>query len=549
MSQKILRKHQTEGESQNVFLANILTVGLLFIAISAVSLAFRLLNHFRKDARIYLMHTVCALVGLWSLGLALVRVAPSYERAFFWQRISALGWTTVYGVLLHLFLILHKSRLCQKWWTYVLVYLPALLSLMAFSLLPELAQKTQHLVLVNPAWVVLPVMDSWNLLFQFYCTISVVLSSFLLLRLGSKSKDPAQKRQGTLLAFSLLLAIALGILLDRIFIPRHLPELSNLAPGIALVPMTFFYRFIRIHQEFWGLKYRQFAQNVAKGEILSETDKVALYRFLGGIYILAGFGYAALAVLAQRPSLENRIFWGVVILFLGMGLYSLTVLTIPEKRRDVLVGAVLSFSAFLLWFEITRVLGRSDIFISLSLLPFILPSILSGSRWAFAMVSAVFFSIQAYLWIGPQLMGNPPEVILTQILITVLSGLAILVFLLVRHVYLRRLEENWNQLDTQELIAGVSSQLIRSRPQDVEENLRKILSRIATKLNMSWAFLGVLAEDGSLRYRIYLKITQGELNWMSLLSSKPTPNKTEHPFGWMTPHFLLPTGNTSVNSS
>ncbi|NSW76198.1 MAG: EAL domain-containing protein [Candidatus Atribacteria bacterium] len=485
-----------------MFLANILTVGLLFVAISAVSLALQLLNYFHKDIRICLMHTACALVGLWSLGLVLVRVAPSYDQAFFWQRISALGWTTVYSVLFHLFLILHKNRFCQKWWAHVLVYLPALLSLTAFSLLPELAQKTQHLVLVNSAWVVLPVMDFWNLLFQFYCTISVVLSSFLLLRLGCKSKDPAQKRQGALLAFSLLLAIASGIFLDRIFVPQHLPELSNLAPGIALLPMTLFYRFIRTHQEFWGLKPRQFAQNVAKGEILSETDKVALYRFLGGIYILAGFGYAALAIIAQRPSLENRIFWGVMIIFLGMGLHCLTVLEIPEKRRDTLVGAVLSFSAFLLWFEITRVLGRSDIFIALSLLPFILPSILSGSRWTFAMVSAVFFSTQAYLWISPQLMGNPPETVLTQILVTALSGLVIIVLLFVRQVHLRRLEENRDQLNAQELIASVSSQFIGSQLQDVEENLRKVLYTIATKLNMPWAFLGVFGKDGSLRYRV-----------------------------------------------
>lgn len=499
-----MRKHQTEGEFQNVFLANILTVVLLFVFCSALSLALNLASSFRKDVRLYLIQTVLVLLGLWSLGLALVRVAPSYEWAFFWQRISALGWTTIFSVFLHLALVWDQSHPHRKWWMYIMVYCPALLSLATFSLLPELAQNVQRLVFVNSVWVALPEADFWNRFFEFYRISYVILATSLLFVNVKRSGNPAYKKPGSLIVFSLLAGILAGIILDRLILSAHRGELSTLTLAMALLPMTFFYRFIRTHQDFWGLKYRQFAQNVAKGEILSETDKVALYRFLSGIHILVGFGYASLAVLVQRPSLENRILWGVVIIFLGIGLHSLVVLEIPEKRRDALVGAVLSFSAFLLWFEITMVLGKPDIFVSLVVLSFILPSILSGNRWTFMMVSAVFFLIQFYIWIGPHLAGSPPETVLTQILVTFFSGLAIIVLLFVHRAYLKRLEENQNQLDTQELIAGISSQFIGSRPREVEKNLQNVLHRIATKMNIPWAFLGTFAEDGSLRYRAHL---------------------------------------------
>ncbi|MEN3188545.1 MAG: EAL domain-containing protein [Atribacterota bacterium] len=504
------------------------TVVMLFVFYSALSVAVYLSSHFHKRVEIHLAHTICVLLAVWSLGLALVRIAPSYEKALFWQRISATGWTTIYSVFLHLSLILSSAHLSRKWWVLVLTYFPASLSLFAFSILPGVAQRVQHLALMHSTWVVLPVADFWNRFFELYCTTSVGISSFLIFRMGWKLNHSKEKKSTTFFIFSLLCAMTLGMIFDRFSMPRRFPELSNLAPVMALFPLTVFAQTIRNSQNFWILRKKRWRQQVTQGEILSEADKASLYQFLAGIHILTGFGYATLAVLAQRPAVTNRVLWGVLMLFLGMSTSYLTSLEISEKSRDSISGAILALSAFFLWFEITTVLGRVDVFLSLVILPFLFPAILSGNRWALFMGGAVLFLVQTYTWTSLQSEGNHPEAVLTQILVTVLSGLAILATLFIRQVYLRRLEENRKQLQIQELIAGVSSQFIGPQPQNVKENLQSALCIIATQLNMPWGFLEVSSEEGSVLRRIHLEdgplwVEPDELTFLRAQTENGTP--------------------------
>lgn len=63
---------------------------------------------------------------------------------------------------------------------------------------------------------------------------------------------------GFAVAFSLLSSVALGVFLDRAFSPGHFTEFSNLAPAIALFPVTVLSVFSRTQQEFLGMKRQAF---------------------------------------------------------------------------------------------------------------------------------------------------------------------------------------------------------------------------------------------------------------------------------------------------
>ena len=51
----------------------------------------------------------------WSFGFAMSNSAENMEICLFWRRFSALGWTVVYSMLLHMILILSgKNKVLKK---------------------------------------------------------------------------------------------------------------------------------------------------------------------------------------------------------------------------------------------------------------------------------------------------------------------------------------------------------------------------------------------------------------------------------------------------
>jgi hypothetical protein len=131
-----------------------------------------------------------------------------------------------------------------------------------------------------------------------------VISGALFLRWARKLHKAEQRRMGFTVAFSLFSSVALGVFLDRTFSPRYFAEFSNLAPIIALFPVTVLSVFFRTQQEFLGIKRRSFSCEVTRGEVLSEADKLSLYAHLAGVHILGGFLYVVISVLLLDRSLE-----------------------------------------------------------------------------------------------------------------------------------------------------------------------------------------------------------------------------------------------------
>jgi hypothetical protein len=74
-------------------------------------------------------------VNIWSIGLALATPAADAETSGIWRRVAAIGWSTVYGIVLHYILIITgRNALLKKWWFYVFLYLPAFVNILAFSI-------------------------------------------------------------------------------------------------------------------------------------------------------------------------------------------------------------------------------------------------------------------------------------------------------------------------------------------------------------------------------------------------------------------------------
>ncbi len=75
------------------------------------------------------LNRLFALVSLnfavWSFAYSFSTPAPDKETAWFWYRISALGWAVAPALAMHFFLVLTENdALIQRWWAKVVLYLP-----------------------------------------------------------------------------------------------------------------------------------------------------------------------------------------------------------------------------------------------------------------------------------------------------------------------------------------------------------------------------------------------------------------------------------------
>lgn len=63
--------------------------------------------------------------AVWSFACAFWPTAPTKDYAWFWYRLSSLGWAITPSLLLHFLILLSRQdRLLRGWWSYALIYAP-----------------------------------------------------------------------------------------------------------------------------------------------------------------------------------------------------------------------------------------------------------------------------------------------------------------------------------------------------------------------------------------------------------------------------------------
>lgn len=91
------------------------------------------LNAKRMLNRLYFV--ACIALAVWAFCFSIANSAQDAEIALFWRRLASIGWGTVYSILLNFYLIVtERKALLKKKWLYVLLYLPALVNVLAFGL-------------------------------------------------------------------------------------------------------------------------------------------------------------------------------------------------------------------------------------------------------------------------------------------------------------------------------------------------------------------------------------------------------------------------------
>ncbi|PKN84050.1 MAG: hypothetical protein CVU51_11235 [Deltaproteobacteria bacterium HGW-Deltaproteobacteria-1] len=218
-----------------------------------------------------LFFCICLTLCIWAFSFSIANSAISYEMSLTWRRIAALGWGTLYSILLHYTLCLTgKQNVFRKKWVYALIYLPAAVNVFVFSLYSDLAVKRYVLEYTYAGWVNVRPTSAWDLMFNVYYIVFSLMVIGLFFHWGWSSKERVIKKQAYMIVASYVLAIVIGTLTEFVinyYFPFKFPQL---APLITLIPITtMYYCIIK-----YGLMAPETKNTVPQeGQILSEASQ------------------------------------------------------------------------------------------------------------------------------------------------------------------------------------------------------------------------------------------------------------------------------------
>ena len=222
-------------------------VSLLFFAVSTVVLAsgiFTLQSNYRAAInRVFFYLTLS--IAIWSSGMALSTVAADAGNAEIFRRVSAIGWSTTYTIMLHFILIItDKASLLKKWWFYICLYLPSFLSILAFAVPNRINPYPYNFHQTAYGWINVAHNNVWDWMFYVYYISTTLVGLFILYKWSKKSSDDITKKKSRTIFLSIIFALIIGTITD-VVLSSMFSKFPQMAPVIMLIPVLSTYHVLQ----------------------------------------------------------------------------------------------------------------------------------------------------------------------------------------------------------------------------------------------------------------------------------------------------------------
>jgi diguanylate cyclase (GGDEF)-like protein len=331
---------------------------ILFFLVSVVSIVsgiLVLLNNPKAPGNRCFFAIVIA-ISFWSVGLGFANIAPDAATCNTWRHFSAIGWGTIYAIVLHFFLIITgKKTILKKWWFYLFLYLPAIICLLAFAIPSSLNPNPYNLQRTEFGWVNVKTIaehNIWDWIFRVYYIGYSLIGLMLLLQWGRRASEYNIKMQARIMSLSFAAALVLASITD-VLLGNFFAQLPQMAPIILLIPIVAIYHAIE--------KYGFILSEPAKGRTsyLRIIVSVTLYLVLtlmqaisstsGRMVIIGGLTSTAFqGIITQFQVfiaiylvlIEDRPGYITALLLNAGSIFSLTSFMIRQKTTLQLPGVV-----------------------------------------------------------------------------------------------------------------------------------------------------------------------------------------------------------------
>jgi diguanylate cyclase (GGDEF)-like protein len=426
----------------------------------------------------------------WCLGLAVTVAAGSEDICALGRRLAPFGWGTILSFMLHFILLLTRNRLLKKWWVYPLLYIPAAVTVFAYTFLPLIGLNPDHLIRTALGWMNIAKTDAWDWFYYITCVVYVVIANIVLFLWAKNSPSKNIKKQVRLLVSSLSVACVLGALSDvlPVFLQIRVPQFS---PVFVLFPMAAIS---------YSVKRHGFMQPEAEDRnelILNAAAYTNVYRYIGLIFAAGSvLNLVVQFLIFKETTLPSVLFSGALIA-ISVFLFWINRVKLDDSTKEMLLAAAIAFiiPILTLWFVFN---GGNMIWPFIFLL--IIICLLFNRRTILITVIASSALTQLLVWAAvPSVSAQVGTA--DYIVRIVMIGLAAVLSFYVNRVYVQRLKENANQISIQTLVSETSHDFVSANEQNFGDKVHAMLKRCGSFIGSDSACIALFDSDTShIRY-------------------------------------------------
>ncbi len=210
--------------------------GMIFLVMGTIMI---LLDRKSVLNRTFFMLNFC--LALWSICTAFSTSSPDITGCVFWSKAAAVGYCFFPSTALHFFLIYSKNnKILKKWWTYIILYLPAVI-----LLVQALRQKlfVRDFFQNEYGWVVTTNSDSiWFWAFIFVVAVTGFINVLLSFSMIKKASSRIERKQAKAIFISTVISFSLGMIMinvTKVIYSVQIPDITVVTLLVWLIGILY----------------------------------------------------------------------------------------------------------------------------------------------------------------------------------------------------------------------------------------------------------------------------------------------------------------------
>lgn len=429
------------------------------------------MEQIKKERNI--LFTAFFALAIWTFGYFMLFLVPSYEMALFWKRVSMVGMSSVFTLLLYFSILLAYTKLSSRNRIFLaILHLPALINMYIFSFSNSLARNQYQLISVDNGWTHFSKSNTFDVFFRSYAILYILLVLHIIWSWQQRLRDRKTAKNIRIVLYSLTTAAVLTIL-TAVLLPNLLNQaLINLGPLWAIVPAGAIYRAVKNYDLF-------------EARIIPEEMNYITWKEQGKIFNNFSFGFYLAAFLAfaatYLPNIGERTAFieasKISIILFSIGLAISIIQWIHNKKiKRILTTIVLVFSIPIILYQF-----RQNAAVTVWAFPIIISissTILSNQVLLYLVT---IFSIvgQLLLWaFHPEM-----KVLVTNYdyilrIILIIGAFSTAVF--TNKLYISKLDENNRQIKFKGIVSDVLFEFIEVTEESYDKKVDHLLEKIGT---------------------------------------------------------------------
>ena len=438
-----------------------------------------------KTNRLFFALSVFLLI--WSYGFAMAISAPDLSACLFWRRFAAIGWGVFYSILLHFMISLSgRTSLLNKWWKYVLLYLPAVVCITVFSYIPWLNPQQYNLVLTELGWVNVSIKNFWDWLFILYYVSYSLASIFLIWKWGESASSKNIKKQSDIILRAFIITLILGVFIESVVNNVFSIRIPQLAPIIMLLPVLS----ICYAMQKYGFLYAR--RNAIDSLLFGTQIRARVIHYLtSSLFAASILNIITMYFLSENKGLISTLMYSGFMILAGIALEVVQRLKRSTRLKDLIYAATFFILIPVLTLNFIESAGVTVwalafifLFISIAMVSKIIQiavatSVLLTQLVVFLLKPSILMNIDVSDHVGR--LG--------------LSILAIWIAFFVMNVFRSKLLDNEYQISFQSLVAEISTHYISVGEKDFDEVTKETLRRTSEFLKTEGIFIYLLNRE------------------------------------------------------